>query len=168
MKESSDAVQHADQPSVQIGEPTHLTEHIRELYERIAFRASEIFEDRGRLAGWDQANWYQAEREFLHPLLINISESPEALVLLAEVPGFKSNDLEIHVEPRRVTITGKREAAYEAKSHDNVYSELFSDQILRAINLPAIVAVDKVTSVLKDGMLELDMPKADSISMENV
>ncbi len=168
MKESSVAVQHADQPSVQTGEPTHLTEHIRELYERIAFRASEIFENRGRLAGWDQANWYEAEREFLHPLLINISESSEAFVLLAEVPGFKPNELEIHVEPQRVTITGKREAANEAKRRDNVYSELFSDEVLRAINLPATVAVDKVTAVLKDGVLELDMPKADSAGMENV
>lgn len=168
MKESSVAVQHQQEPSVQTGEPAHLIEYMRELNDRIASRAGEIFAGNGGLAGRDLANWCQAEMEFLHPLHINISESPEALILLAEVPGFKATDLEINVEPRRVTISGKRETADESKTRGTVYSEICSDQVLRVVDLPAAVDVDKVKAVLKDGMLELDMPKADSTGMDNV
>jgi HSP20 family molecular chaperone IbpA len=46
--------------------------------------------------------------EFLHPAYIAISESSKSLTVRADVPGFKENDLEIEVEPGRVTIAGKR------------------------------------------------------------
>jgi hypothetical protein len=46
------------------------------LYDRIACRAYEIFDGNGRLAGRDLADWFQAEKEFLHPLHIEVSESP--------------------------------------------------------------------------------------------
>jgi len=130
------------------------------LYDRIACRAFESFDGNGRLAGRDLADWFQAEEEFLHPLHIEVSESPEALTVRAEVPGFKAKELEINVEPRRVTITGKRETKQESKSTKTIYSETCSDQILRVVDLPAAVQTDKVKAALKDGMLELDMPKA--------
>lgn len=168
MKESFVAVQLQHEPSVQAGEPAHLIEYMRELNDRIAARAREIFAGNGGLAGWDLANWCQAEMEFLHPLHINISESTEALILLAEVPGFKATDLEINVEPCRVTITGKRETEDESTTRETIYSEIHSDQVVRVVDLPAAVDVDKVKAVLKDGMLELEMPKAESTGMNNV
>jgi HSP20 family protein len=130
------------------------------LYDRIACRAFEIFEGNGRLIGRDLADWFQAEMEFLHPLHIEVSESPEAVTVRAEVPGFKAKELEINVEPRRVTITGKRETKEESKTKKTIYSEICSDQILRVLDLPAAVEAEKVKATLKDGMLELDMPKA--------
>jgi HSP20 family protein len=159
MKESGLAVQPARDTSVQRGEPTGFIEHMQDLYDRIACRAFEIFDGNGRRAGHDLADWLQAEMEFLHPLHMEISESPEALTVRAEVPGFKANELEINVEPRRVSITGKRETKEESKGKKTIYSETCSDQILRVLDLPAAVVPEKVKSTLKDGVLELDMPK---------
>jgi len=160
MKGSGLAVQPARDTSVQRGASTDLLERMHNLYDRIACRAYEIFDGNGRLAGRDLADWFQAEEEFLHPLHIEVSESPEALTVRAEVPGFKAKELEINVEPRRVTITGTRETKEESKDEKMVYSETCSDEILRVLDLPAAVEATKVKATLKDGVLELDMPKA--------
>jgi len=160
MKESGLAVQPARDTFVQKGASTDPIERMNSLYNLIARRAYEIFVDDGRLDGHDLADWLQAEEEFLHPLHLEISDSPAALTVRAEVPGFKVTDLQINVEPRRVTITGIRETKEESKTKETIYSETCSDQILRVLDLPAAVDPLKAKATLKDGILELDMPKA--------
>jgi HSP20 family protein len=160
MKDSGLAVQPARDTPVRRGEPTDLVERMQNLYDRTARRAFEIFNDNGRLNGRDLADWFQAEVEFVHPVHIRVSESPAALTVRAEVPGFKANELEINVEPRRVTITGSRQTKEESKTNKTIYSETCSDEILRDVDLPAAVVPEKVRAMLKDGVLELDMPKA--------
>jgi HSP20 family protein len=159
MKESGLAVQPARDTFVQKGESEGLVERMNNLYDHIARRAFEIFDGDGRPNGRDLAHWFQAEMELLHPLHIEVSESPEALHLRAEVPGFKAEELKINVEPRRVTITGERKTREASKTKKTIYSETCSDQILRVVALPAEVDTEKAKATLKDGMLELDIPK---------
>jgi HSP20 family protein len=92
---------------------------------------------------------------------IEDSESPRTLIVRADVPGFKEKDLEIEVEPRRVTIAGKWVTRSGSHTHKRIYSEVSSDVILRVIDLPATVDAAKVKTTVKDGVLELDLSKAD-------
>jgi HSP20 family molecular chaperone IbpA len=64
------------------------------------------------------------------------------------------------VEPRRLTITGKRATNKEEKKGNTVYSEFCSDQIQRVVDLPVNVDARRVTATLEDGILQLTMPKA--------
>jgi HSP20 family protein len=77
----------------------------------------------------------------------------------AEVPGFNEKEIEIGVEPGRLTITGKRETKKEEKKGKVVCAESRSDQILRMVDLPAEIDTDKVTATLKNGILDLTLPK---------
>ena len=104
-------------------------------------------------------NWFQAERELLHPVHIQVNESEDALEIQAEVPGFSEKELEVNVEPQRLVISGKRETKTEQKKGKAVYSETCSDQILRIVDLPAEVETDKVAANLRNGVLELRLPK---------
>jgi len=142
-------------------EPDQLIEILPDFDDLIACRAAEIFENSGRLFGRDLDNWLRAETEFFHPMHIEISESPEALSVCADVPGFREKDLQIEVEPRRVTISGKREARNQSRAGKTIYCETCSDQIRRVIDLPAAVVVNKAKTRVKDGVLELDLPKAE-------
>jgi len=139
----------------------HLIEDVDRLYDKIARRAFEIYEGNERLFGCDVADWLQAETEFLHPLHIVVAESPEAVTVRADVPGFKEKDLRIKVEPRRVTITGQRETRKEFSNKRIVYSETCADQILRVLDLPAAVDTKSAKTTVKDGVLVLDLPKAE-------
>ena len=85
----------------------------------------------------------------------------DSLEVKAEVPGFNEKEIEVSVEPRRLTITGKRETETkkEEKKSKTVYSEFCSNQILRIVDLPASVDAEKTIATLKNGVLQLTMPK---------
>ena len=72
----------------------------------IAQRAYEIFESRGGEHGSDQDDWFGAEDEVLHPLMIERNLSESALQLTAQVPGFDAKDLEVAIGHRRAVICG--------------------------------------------------------------
>jgi HSP20 family protein len=136
-----------------------LFDRMQELSKSIAQRAFEIFEGRGRVDGHDLEDWFGAESELLHPIHLDIAESGDAVTVHAEVPGFSAQELEVSLEPHRLTISGKRESSEERKTKQTIYREHCSNQIFRAIDLPAEVDSSKVTATLKDGVLELVMPK---------
>lgn len=137
-----------------------LFDRLRELSNSIARRAFEMFEGRGRTDGHDLEDWFRAESEFLHPVHLDIAESGDVLTVRAEVPGFSAKELEVGVEPHRLTISGRRETHEERTGEKTIYREQCLNQIFRAIDLPAEVDSSKVTANLKDGVLEIVMPKA--------
>ena len=130
------------------------------LHDSVARRAFEIFESQGQTFGRDLEDWLQAESEFLHPVHVDVAESDDGLTVRAEVPGFRGENLMVGVEARRLTIAGKREAEEERRNEKTIYREPCSDQILRVIELPAEVVAGKAAATLRDGVLELKMPKA--------
>jgi len=161
MSEKGTAVQVAKQPATITPMPfENLFERANSMFNAISRRAYEIFEGKGHTFGRDLEDWFQAERELLHPVHIHVSESGNALEVKAEVPGFSEKELEIHVEPRRLVISGKRETKKEEKKGKTVYSETCANEIMRVIELPADVEAEKVTAILKNGVLDLNLPKA--------
>ena len=158
---TSTAVQRAQEPSTT--KPVKLEsllDRIDEVFNQIRKRAFETFDESGRIFGRELDNWLNAERELLHPVHVQLAESDESLEVQAEVPGFSEKELEISVEPRRVTISGKREISKEERKGKTLYSEIGRDQILRVVDLPVEVERDKVTATLKSGLLTLTLPKA--------
>lgn len=137
-----------------------LFERVQQLHDLIERRAFELFNGNGRTFGHDLEDWFKAESELLHPVHIDVAESDGDLRIRAEVPGFTANELEVSVEPRRVTISGKRETKEERKDQKTIYTERCSDQVLRVVDLPEAVDADKASAKLKDGVLELTMPRA--------
>lgn len=159
--QSSTAVQRAKE-TVPI-KPTgsaNIFDRINEVRDSIAKRAFEIFEGKGRWIGRELDDWLRAESELIHPMHLELAESDSDLTVKAEVPGFNAKELEINIEPRRLTVTGKRETKDETKKGKTVYSELCGNEILRVIDLPAEVDISNVSAVLKDGMLNIKMAKA--------
>ena len=138
----------------------NLAERVNAMFESVAQRAYQIFEGNGRTRGHEIDDWFKAEMELLHPAHVAITEAGDELEVKAEVPGFNEKEIEVSVEPRRLTIAGKRESSKEEKKGKTVYEESCSDQILRTVDLPMAVDADKVTATLKNGILQLTMPKA--------
>ncbi len=136
-----------------------LLERFDEVYDSIARRAFELFKGNGQSAGHELDDWLRAEAELLHPVRLDIAESDGDITVRAEVPGFVAKDLEIKVEPHRLSIAGRREIR-EEKHCRKLHSEWCTDQILRVVDLPMDVDTAKVNANLKDGVLTIDLPKA--------
>jgi HSP20 family protein len=145
--------------AVKVVEPQSLSERANQMYEAIANRAYELFLEDGSQHGRDLEHWLQAEKELLHPLPVSITETDDAVTVHAEVPGFSAADLQIGVEPGRLTIGGRKEAREEQKKGKAVVSEQRSSEILRVITLPAAVDASKATATLTHGVIELVLPK---------
>ena len=143
-------------------------DRIQETYNSIARRAFEIFDSNGRWLGHELEDWFRAEAELLHPVHLEITETENNLAVRAEVPGFTAKELEINVGPRQLTITGKHEAKEESKRGKTVYSERCAKEIMRVVELPTEVDGTKATAALKDGILNLELPKVAHAKMVRV
>jgi HSP20 family protein len=160
MTEKATAVQLTKQPTTLKPFAPDFFERANSIFEEISRRAYEIFEGNGRMNCRDLDNWFQAERELLHPVHIQISESGETLEIKAEVAGFNEKELSISVEPRRLVITGKRETKREESQGKAIYSETCASEVMRVVELPVEVETERVTATLRNGILELSLPKA--------
>jgi HSP20 family protein len=160
MRQQGLATQPAREITANKTQTANLVDRIQELFDLVSRRAYEIFDSNGRAIGRDLADWFQAEAELLHPVRLDLSESEDTFTVHAEVPGFTEKELEITVEPRRLIISGKHEAKEESKTKKMVRSERHANQILRVLDLPGEVDTEKAKATLKNGVLELEMPKA--------
>ncbi len=170
MNEKLSATQTAPEPtSLRLVEPTKLIDRINRIHEHIARRAFEFFEQDGGYLGHELDHWFKAESELLHPCHMSIVENDDSLTIQAEVPGFSAGDLEVSLEPRRLTISGRRDtASVDKKKGTPIYNEQCSSELLRVIELPVEVDATKATAILKNGVLELKLPKAASAKSTRV
>jgi HSP20 family protein len=136
-----------------------LTQRIEGLYNQIAQRAYDIFESHGRTHGHDVEHWLTAENQVLQPVRLQVEDKGSELIVHANVPGFASDDLEIQVEPQRLILSGTRQSKKETKKDDTTVTEVSADQIYQEIVLPAEVETSRVTATLKNGILDVILPK---------
>lgn len=161
MPEKTISVQRTEQsPALRTMKLGNMFEQMEERFNKIARRAYELFENDGHSFGRDIENWFRAESELFHPVHIEVNENENNFLVKAEVPGFTEKDLNITLEGRKLTISGKRETSKEEKTGKRVFSEHCADEILKVVELPAEIDADKVKATLRDGMLDFELPKA--------
>lgn len=89
---------------------------------------------------------------------VNVSEQDDAYVLSALVPGLKAEDLNIQVLENVVSIEGE----YQAVDTDYLLNELPSGSFRRTLRMPTEIMAEKVEAKIVDGILTLNLPKAES------
>jgi HSP20 family protein len=159
----SNAIRRAERPAgVRLVRPEKMVDQMQSAFEAIARRAFEIFERNGHQPGHELDNWLQAESELFHPTHVAIDEADDVLTVRAEIPGFSEKDLQVSLEPRRVTITGKRETREEKKKKRVLYTEQCSNEILRVIDLPKEVDLTArgIKASYDQGILTIALPEA--------
>ncbi|HKI57273.1 MAG TPA: Hsp20/alpha crystallin family protein [Trueperaceae bacterium] len=89
---------------------------------------------------------------------IDLFETDSDLVLEMAIPGVRSEDLDISIEGRQLSIRGKLpEAAEDGRRY--WLQSIPRGDMSRTVKLPAAVEVDKIEAQVADGMLQLTMPK---------
>jgi len=89
----------------------------------------------------------------------DIRETEDAFVFKADLPGIRSEDLEIQLVGNQLQISGKRECEQEqGEGRYHTYERSYGS-FSRVFSLPESADLDKITSDLKDGELRLVVPK---------
>ena len=131
-----------------------------ELDVMIARRAFELFDGRGGGHGHDFDDWIRAEVEGLRPYWHDLKESAEAVVFQAELPcSVTPEQLNVSVEPRRLTISGERELEVECVGDVPALAEKRTERIFHVEELPVDVDPSETSATLKGELLEITMPK---------
>lgn len=99
---------------------------------------------------------------------VDIRETDKELVLTAEVPGVKEDEVEINVEGNSLSIRGKREIEKETKEEDYHRIERSYGSFYRSFSLPGYVDPDKIKAEMEDGLLKLTMPKKPELKQKKV
>lgn len=160
MREQSVAQQHEAAIPVQVLTPDILHNRKSELDRMIARRAFQLFEARGGGHGHDVDDWIAAELGLLHPYRHNLKDSAEAVVFHAELPcTFTPDQINVSVEPRRLTISGERELEVTCVGDVPTRVEKRTERIFQTEELPAEVDPSRTTATLKGELLEIMMPK---------
>ncbi len=128
---------------------------------------------------WDQV--FPTSRRFLRelpvkalmekdtaPPAIDIIDRPEAIVVKAELPGVEKDNVDISLHDNALTISGKIEREKEEKKENFYYSERSYASYSRTVDLPCKVNSDKVTAGLKNGILTINLPKAEEVKTKKI
>jgi len=90
------------------------------------------------------------------------------LLLRAEVPGLKKEDMEISVDDTSVSLKGEIKQSKEEKGKTYYRSERTYGFFSRVIDLPAEVNPNQADANLSDGILEVKLPKKKSTKAKRV
>ena len=94
----------------------------------------------------------------LFPLL-NVRDARESFVVTAEIPGMKTDDLEIKIEGDTLTLKGERKPEDVGVNASYHRRERATGVFQRSMTLPGKVDADKVNATYKNGVLTVTLAK---------
>ena len=95
-----------------------------------------------------------------HPA-VSIRETQKEMIIEADVPGVRDEDVDVEIEDDKVIIKGERKHQQETKREDYYHMESSYGSFSRVIGLPNYVNADKAVAEVKDGILEVKVPKVE-------
>jgi len=95
---------------------------------------------------------------------VDIYQDTDSVIVRAELPGFRKEDLHVSVADDTLTITG-RLTTDEAKDKDAPKTET---SLERAIALPENLNYDKAAAAYENGVLTVTLPKRDEVKPKTV
>jgi len=90
---------------------------------------------------------------------VDIAEDKDRIVLTAELPGFKEDQIEIQMEGGVLTLRGERRFEDEKEGRNFHRVERSYGQFVRSFTLPNNVDREKIKASFQNGLLEIALPK---------
>lgn len=99
---------------------------------------------------------------------LDVVDRDNEIMVRAEVPGVDKKDLSISLTDNILTIKGQSSSEKKVEEGDYHKQEISSSSFARSFSLPGTVDASKAIASLKDGVLEVTLPKAESSKKRNI
>ena len=99
---------------------------------------------------------------------VDVFERGDNLVIRAELPGVQRDDIDIRVENGVLVLQGQRKREEEVEERNAFRLERVFGAFTRSFSLPTTVDPTKIGARLKDGVLEISLPKAEAAKPKKV
>jgi HSP20 family molecular chaperone IbpA len=97
---------------------------------------------------------------------VDIYETKNSLVLVADMPGVDETTVDVELEKNVLTIAGRVDA--EKPAGGMMYSEYETGDYERAFTLSDEIDRDKIAATVKNGVLRLELPKAEKAKPKKI
>jgi HSP20 family protein len=101
--------------------------------------------------------YYQRAKDWIPE--VDILEKNGNIIIQADLPGMKREDIEVAVEGDALIIRGHRKEEKETKEEDYYCSERAVGEFYRSFNLPEGVNASAIQATYQNGVLEVKMPR---------
>lgn len=98
----------------------------------------------------------------------DIYETEHEIVIKAELPDVKKEDIEVHIENNVLTLRGERKFEEETKKDNYHRVERSYGEFRRSFALPNFIDPDKINAEYKDGMLRVKIGKREEMKPKQV
>lgn len=92
---------------------------------------------------------------------MDIRETADDLILEAELPGVKKEDVSLSLENSVLTLSGERKFEKDVEKESYHRIERAYGSFSRAFTLPRNVRAEEATANFNDGVLTITLPKVD-------
>lgn len=99
---------------------------------------------------------------------VDVYEDKDNLLVRAELPGMKKEDIEISLHEGFLTLSGERKAEQKQEGAETYRSERLLGRFHRSISLPCAVVPDKIKATYHDGILTVSLPKAEEAKPKQI
>lgn len=118
-----------------------------------------------------ETDMMEAKEGLIHegPLLtpaVDILEDGEALLLIVNMPGVKSDKVDIQLLENELTVSGW--VTWKEPEAAAIHKEYTSGNYLRKFTLPKEVDQRKIEANMKNGLLRIRLPKAGSVEPRKI
>jgi HSP20 family protein len=91
--------------------------------------------------------------------VVDIYDKDDAIVIHAELPGVKKEEVSIEVKDNVLTIQGERADVKEVNEDSYFRKERIFGSFQRSFTLPSAINPENIKAVFKDGVLQIEIPK---------
>jgi len=98
--------------------------------------------------------------------LVDIFENDDEILLYAEMPGVVKEDVNVNLDNGKLDIVGYRKMAKPTGATE--WEEFSEVEYRRRFSVPQTIDVSKVEAELKDGVLQLHLPKSEAAKPKRI
>lgn len=99
---------------------------------------------------------------------IDIHENDNEYIFRAELPGMEKKDINVEMENDHLVISGEKKSHQESKNENCHRYESAYGRFYRSFKLPSGVDQNKIKAVMKNGILELKLPKSEEKKKKSI
>ncbi len=101
-------------------------------------------------------------------LTIDVYQTDDDVIIKSTIAGVKPEDLDVSINNDMVTIKGERKQDEEISAENYYYQECYWGPFSRSVILPVEIVSDKAEAIMKNGILTLKLPKADTTKTKKI
>jgi len=110
--------------------------------------------DFGLFSGWNPA--------------LDVYQDKDNVFVKIELPGMRREDVDISLQENVLTVSGERKQESEIREGETFRNERYFGRFHRSVTLPTMVNADRVRATYRDGILFVELPKAEEAKPKQI